>query len=154
METGCSRVAGAKFIQNLNLHPQLYSPIATLHENWVPKQTLNSKGWELSCPLNFTGGLPESLTQGLLIGKLLIGGLGVQFSRPSSSGSPASPQLCGGNSCAVLPTNTIDTHDNDNDNDKEHENHDTIIIIMIMKLIVYYLVCPRPLPPHPPSWRA
>ena len=41
------------------------------------KQTLNSKGWEFSCPLNFIGSLPESLTQGLLIGKLLIGGLGV-----------------------------------------------------------------------------
>ena len=29
------------------------------------KQTLNSKGWEFSCPLNFIGGLPESLPQGL-----------------------------------------------------------------------------------------
>ena len=28
---------------------------------------------EFSCPLNFIGGLPESLTQGLLIGTLLIG---------------------------------------------------------------------------------
>ena len=25
------------------------------------------KGWEFSCPLNFTGSLQESLTQGLLI---------------------------------------------------------------------------------------
>ena len=40
-------------------------------------QTLISKGWEFSCPLNFIGGLPESLTQGPLVGKLLIGGLGV-----------------------------------------------------------------------------
>ena len=38
---------------------------------------LNSKGWEFSCPLNFVGSLLESLTQGLLIGKLLIGGLGI-----------------------------------------------------------------------------
>ena len=29
------------------------------------------------CPLNLIGSLPESLPQGLLIGKLLIGGLGV-----------------------------------------------------------------------------
>ena len=41
------------------------------------KQTLNSEGWEFSCPYNLIGSLPESLTQGLLIGKLLIGGLGV-----------------------------------------------------------------------------
>ena len=41
------------------------------------KQTLNSKGWELSYPNNCIGSLPESLTQGLLVGKLLIGGLGV-----------------------------------------------------------------------------
>ena len=39
--------------------------------------TLNSKGWEFSCPLNLIGGLPERLTQGLLVGKLLVGGLGV-----------------------------------------------------------------------------
>ena len=43
----------------------------------ISKQTLNSKGWEFTCPLNFIGGLPESLTQGLLIGKLLVCGLGV-----------------------------------------------------------------------------
>ena len=41
------------------------------------KQTLNSKGWEFSCPYNFVGSLPESFTQGLLVGKLLVGGLGV-----------------------------------------------------------------------------
>ena len=41
------------------------------------KQTLNSKGWEFSCPLNVIVSLPESLTQGLLIGKLLVGGLGI-----------------------------------------------------------------------------
>ena len=40
------------------------------------KQTLNSKGWEFSCPLKCIGSLPESLTQGLLVGKLLVGGLG------------------------------------------------------------------------------
>ena len=34
-------------------------------------------GWEFSCPLNLIGSLPESLTQGLLIGQVLIGGLGV-----------------------------------------------------------------------------
>ena len=44
---------------------------------WL-KQTLNSKGLEVSCLLNFIGSLPESLTQGLLVGKLLIGGLGVR----------------------------------------------------------------------------
>ena len=43
---------------------------------WL-KQTLNSEGWELSYPYNCIGSLPESLTQGLLVGKLLIGGLGV-----------------------------------------------------------------------------
>ena len=37
---------------------------------------MHSKGWEFSCPLNFIGGLPESLTPGLLVGKLLVG-LGV-----------------------------------------------------------------------------
>ena len=41
------------------------------------KQTLDSKGWEFSCPYNFIGSLPESLTQGLLVGQLLVGGLGV-----------------------------------------------------------------------------
>ena len=39
--------------------------------------TVPLRAVEFSCPLNFTGCLPESLTQGLLIGKLLIGGLGV-----------------------------------------------------------------------------
>ena len=37
----------------------------------------NSKGWEFSCPYNFIGSLPESSTRGLLVGKLLVGGLGV-----------------------------------------------------------------------------
>ena len=37
----------------------------------------NSKGWKFSCPLNFMGDLPESLTRGLLVGKLLVGGLSV-----------------------------------------------------------------------------
>ena len=48
---------------------------------WISKgltqTTLNSKGWELSYPYNCIGSLLESLTQGLLVGKLLIGGLGV-----------------------------------------------------------------------------
>ena len=35
------------------------------------------RGGNSSCPLNFIGSLPESLTQGLLVGKLLVGGLGV-----------------------------------------------------------------------------
>ena len=43
----------------------------------LTKQALNSKGWEFSCTYNFIGGLPESLAQGLLVGKLLVGGLGV-----------------------------------------------------------------------------
>ena len=30
--------------------------------------------------INFIGSLPESLTQGLLVGKLLVGGLGVRGS--------------------------------------------------------------------------
>ena len=42
------------------------------------KQTLNSKGWEFSCPWTLIGGLPESLTQGFSVGKLLIGGPGVK----------------------------------------------------------------------------
>ena len=36
---------------------------------------------EFSCPCNFIGSLPESLTQGLLVGKLLVGGLGVSLIR-------------------------------------------------------------------------
>ena len=32
-------------------------------------------------PINFTGSLPESLTQELLVGKLLVGGLGVVCTR-------------------------------------------------------------------------
>ena len=43
---------------------------------WL-KQTLNSKGWEFSCLYNFIGSLSESLTHGLLVGKLLVGGLGI-----------------------------------------------------------------------------
>ena len=41
------------------------------------KQNLDSKGWKFPCPLNLIGGLPGRLTQGLLVGKLLVGGLGV-----------------------------------------------------------------------------
>ena len=41
------------------------------------KQTLQFKGWEFSCLYNSIGSLPESSTRGLLVGKLLIGGLGV-----------------------------------------------------------------------------
>ena len=40
-------------------------------------QTLNLKRWEFSCPSNFIGGSPESSTRGLLVGKLLVGGLAV-----------------------------------------------------------------------------
>ena len=53
---------------------------------WL-KQTLNSQGWEFSCPLNFIGSLPESLTQGLLIGKLLTGGLGVSSNEHENDAS-------------------------------------------------------------------
>ena len=35
------------------------------------------RGGKFLCPLNLIGGLPESLTQGLLVGKLLVGGPGV-----------------------------------------------------------------------------
>ena len=40
---------------------------------------LSLRGWELSYPYNCIGSLPESLTQGLLAGKLLVGGLGVNW---------------------------------------------------------------------------
>ena len=40
-----------------------------------------SERWELSCPLNFIGCLPESLIQGFFVGKLLVGGLGVLLPR-------------------------------------------------------------------------
>ena len=56
-------------------------------EGWL-KQTLNSKGWEFSCPLNFIGSLPESLTRGLLVGKLLVGGLGVATAGGQTYGTP------------------------------------------------------------------
>ena len=35
---------------------------------------LHSKEWEFSCAYNFIASLPESLTQGLLVGKPLVGG--------------------------------------------------------------------------------
>ena len=38
---------------------------------------LESKGWEFSCPWNLIGSLPENVTQELLVGKLLVGGMGV-----------------------------------------------------------------------------
>ena len=65
----------------LFLRPISVRPVRLLRV-WVSKgltqaQTLNSKGWEFSCPYNCIGSLPESLTQGLLIGQLLVGGLGV-----------------------------------------------------------------------------
>ena len=46
-------------------------------EGFDSSRLLILKGWEFSCPYNFTGNLPEDLTQGLLVGKLLVGGLGV-----------------------------------------------------------------------------
>ena len=52
---------------------------AYIHIYICHKQTLNSKGWELSYPYNCIGSFPESLTQGLLVGKLLVGGLGVSL---------------------------------------------------------------------------
>ena len=48
---------------------------------WVSEgftQADSYQGWEFECPYDFIGSLPESLTQGLLTGKLLIGGLGVR----------------------------------------------------------------------------
>ena len=36
--------------------------------------------------INFIGSLPESLTQGLLVGKLLVGGLGVYVPKSPSAG--------------------------------------------------------------------
>ena len=78
--------------------PDERSPDVDLHreESFTPsppiknldsrlKQTLYSKGWELSYPYNCIGSLPESLTQGLLIGKLLIGGLGVGIIQRAST---------------------------------------------------------------------
>ena len=46
-----------------------------------------SKGWEFSCPSNSIGSLSESLTRGLLVGKLFVGGLGVTRG-PSKQGAP------------------------------------------------------------------
>ena len=59
---------------------------------WL-KQTLNSKGWEFSWSLNFIGSLPEILTQGLLIGQLSIGGLGV--GKTGRAASPHTNKICG-----------------------------------------------------------
>ena len=59
-------------------------PIKSLDFRGFDSSKLLNQGWEFSCPLNFIGSLPESLTQGLLIGKLLIGGLGVGISRSRS----------------------------------------------------------------------
>ena len=50
----------------------IYIYMYILQRVWL-KQTLNSKGWEFSRPLNFIGSLPESSTRGLLVGKLLVG---------------------------------------------------------------------------------
>ena len=52
-------------------------PIKSLDFRGFDSSRLNYEGWEFSCPYDFIGGLPESLTQGLLVGKLLVGGLGV-----------------------------------------------------------------------------
>ena len=41
--------------------------------------------------MNFIGSLPESLTQELLIGKLIIGGLGVKTNPASWVGAPSRP---------------------------------------------------------------
>ena len=38
--------------------------------------------------INFIGSLPESLTQELLVGKLLVGGLGVLGRRDDTVGNP------------------------------------------------------------------
>ena len=48
---------------------------------------MHSKGWEFSCPFNFIGGLPESLTPGLVVGQLLIGRLAVGRQR-AGAGRP------------------------------------------------------------------
>ena len=53
-------------------------------------QTLNSQGWEFSCPLNLIVSLLESLTQGLLTGKLLVGGLGVVWTDTWTCSCPRS----------------------------------------------------------------
>ena len=45
------------------------------------QQTLDFKGWEFPCPYDFIGSLPESSTQGLLVGKLLVGGPGVTHTK-------------------------------------------------------------------------
>ena len=45
----------------------------------LTQANFNSKKCELSCPYNFIGSLPESSTRGLLVGKLLVGGLGVYY---------------------------------------------------------------------------
>ena len=41
--------------------------------------------------VEFIGGLPESLIQGLLIGKFVVGGLGVLAARPVGDSNPRPP---------------------------------------------------------------
>ena len=58
--------------------------------------------------MNFIGGLPESSTQGLLIGKLLVGGLGVVLERRAHRQQDEPPQAVASPSApANLPTKII-----------------------------------------------
>ena len=59
-------------------------------------------------PINLIGSLPESLTQGLLVGKLLVSGLGVM----------TVVRMINNND-----SNTVDTNLTSNDNDNENTIH-------------------------------
>ena len=65
----CPLLVTWRDLQHMILHWHL-RPVRLLRV-WI------SEGWELSCPLNLIGSLRESSTRGLLVGKLLVGGLGV-----------------------------------------------------------------------------
>ena len=78
------------------------------------KQTLNYKGWELSCPLNCIGSLPESLTQGLLRGKLVVGGLGVIVAEPNTHNTNTNSNH-----------NTNDTNTDNNNHNNSNDNNTT-----------------------------
>ena len=88
---------------------------------WL-KQTLNSKGWEFSCPYKSIGSLPESLTQELLVGKLLVGGLGVRL---KGYGGPfqSSEEFTGiiGISISISISDNNNNNNNNNNNDNSDE---------------------------------
>ena len=73
-----------------------------------PTKSLDFRGFDSSKLLILRGGnshAPESLTQGLLVGKLLIGGLGVRFAFGMKHGLLLMEIRC----TPTLPTNIIPT---------------------------------------------